>query len=262
MLSADPDIRRLMALRAVAGGLLRLKWLAAATCFEITLRRHDRALKAGFNPDEPRDDRGRWTDGGDGAGNNVPGILSDASPDPLRPGAQYAQEEERDGAGSVMINGEAVEATPAQAARLAVAEAQTQEAIRRVHALDPNWEPTPSLYSTVEGYIAANQDDAAQARDRLEQLRSVGIGPGPFAGESIPAGDSVTAADRRELNRIGSETGCNTCGTFDPGTLSGNFVADHQPPTGLNFSGAAQRLYPQCIICSARQGGWVRQLKR
>jgi hypothetical protein len=64
MLSTDPDIRRLLALRAIEGGLLRLQWLAAATRFEIALRRHDRALKAGFNPDQPRDDRGRWTDDG------------------------------------------------------------------------------------------------------------------------------------------------------------------------------------------------------
>ena len=35
MLSADPDIRRVMALRAVESGLLRLKWLAAATRFEL-----------------------------------------------------------------------------------------------------------------------------------------------------------------------------------------------------------------------------------
>jgi hypothetical protein len=54
MLASDPDIRRLMALRAIEGGLLRLKWLAAATRFEIALARHDCALKAGFNPDEPR----------------------------------------------------------------------------------------------------------------------------------------------------------------------------------------------------------------
>jgi hypothetical protein len=180
----------------------------------------------------------------------------------VRPGAQYAQEEERDGAGTVMINGEAVEATPAQAARLAVVEAQAQDAISRVQALDPSWKPTPSLYSTVEGYIAANQADVQQASNRLTQLSSVGIGPGPFAGDSIPAGDSVTAADRRALNQIGSESGCNTCGTLNPGTTSGNFVADHQPPTALNYSGAAQRLYPQCVLCSARQGGWVKQLKR
>jgi hypothetical protein len=71
MLSADPDIRRLMALRAIESGLLRLKWLAAATRFEIAMRRHDRALKGGFNPDEPRvprgnPDGGQWTSDGGG----------------------------------------------------------------------------------------------------------------------------------------------------------------------------------------------------
>lgn len=66
MLTADPDIRRLMALRAIEGGLLRLKWLAAATRFEIAMHRHARALKANFNPNEPRvprgnPDGGQWT---------------------------------------------------------------------------------------------------------------------------------------------------------------------------------------------------------
>jgi hypothetical protein len=45
MLSSDPDIRRIMALRAIESGLLRMKWLVAAARFEIAMRRHDRALK-------------------------------------------------------------------------------------------------------------------------------------------------------------------------------------------------------------------------
>jgi hypothetical protein len=62
---------------AVAGiegsSILRLKWLAAATRFEIALRRHDRALKYGFNPNQPRiprgsPDGGQWTSEGGGAG--------------------------------------------------------------------------------------------------------------------------------------------------------------------------------------------------
>jgi hypothetical protein len=63
MLSADPDVRRLMALRAIEGGLLRLKWLAAATRFELALLRHDRALKANFDPNQPRVPHGN-PDGG------------------------------------------------------------------------------------------------------------------------------------------------------------------------------------------------------
>jgi len=66
MSCADSELRSMMAARAIRSKLLRLKWLAAATRFEIALRRHDRALKLaykyGYNPAEPRDERGRWTD--------------------------------------------------------------------------------------------------------------------------------------------------------------------------------------------------------
>lgn len=83
------------------------------------------------------------------------------------------------------------------------------------------------------------------------------ITPGPFAGESIPArgpGRDFTPGERAEIDRIGSETGCHTCGTTDPGTRSGNFVPDHQPPNVLS-DGGPQELMPQCIGCSRTQGG-------
>jgi hypothetical protein len=124
MLTADPDIRHLMALRAVESGLMRLKWLAAATRFELAMVRHDRALKANFNPNEPRvpagnPDGGQWTDGGGsaggassrrdrggggsstprsrtdptaGSGRNDPRVLSDVTPDNYdKPGMRLAQ---------------------------------------------------------------------------------------------------------------------------------------------------------------------------
>jgi len=71
MLDADAEVRTIMALRAIRSNLLRLKWLVAATRFEMAMRRHDRALKLaykyGFNPDQPRvpagdPDGGQWTD--------------------------------------------------------------------------------------------------------------------------------------------------------------------------------------------------------
>jgi len=67
----DAEVRTIMALRAIRSNLLRLKWLVAATRFEVAMRRHDRALKlaykCGFNPDQPRvpagdPDGGQWTD--------------------------------------------------------------------------------------------------------------------------------------------------------------------------------------------------------
>jgi hypothetical protein len=83
----------------IESSLLRLKWLAAAANFELAMRRHALALKAGFNPDQPRDDQGRWTDTGgarssadNGQGINDSRVISDAMPDnEWKPGAQYAQ---------------------------------------------------------------------------------------------------------------------------------------------------------------------------
>jgi hypothetical protein len=45
MRTDDLQLRRALALRAVTGGLLRLRWLAAATRFEFAMLRHLRALK-------------------------------------------------------------------------------------------------------------------------------------------------------------------------------------------------------------------------
>jgi hypothetical protein len=83
------------------------------------------------------------------------------------------------------------------------------------------------------------------------------IGIGKYAGRSIAArssGRGFTAAERAEINAIGSRTGCHTCGTTNPGTKSGNFVPDHQPASALNPAGGSQRRYPQCISCSREQG--------
>jgi len=85
--------------------------------------------------------------------------------------------------------------------------------------------------------------------------------PGPYAVESIPApepGQPITAAMRQQINELGHQYGCHTCGSKNPGTPLGNFVVDHQPPTAMNLPGQPQRLYPQCWRCSVRQGGQVR----
>jgi hypothetical protein len=50
----------------IENGIARLKWLAAATRFEIALLRHGRELKAGYDPSQPRNELGRWTDAGGG----------------------------------------------------------------------------------------------------------------------------------------------------------------------------------------------------
>jgi RHS repeat-associated protein len=90
--------------------------------------------------------------------------------------------------------------------------------------------------------------------------------PGAFATESIPArgpAPNFTAAERAAVRQIGEGSGCHTCGTMNPGTKSGNFVLDHQPPSGLVKPGTPQQLYPQCATCSfPRQANEVKRAIR
>jgi RHS repeat-associated protein len=81
--------------------------------------------------------------------------------------------------------------------------------------------------------------------------------PGQYATKSIPArgpAQTFTSSERKMINEIGETSGCHSCGTRVPGTKSGNFVPDHQPPTALARKGEPQSLYPQCLSCSKKQG--------
>ena len=96
--------------------------------------------------------------------------------------------------------------------------------------------------------------DLITTRDPAKQSK---LQPGPYAGGSIPARSpdrNFTPGERDQINDIGNTTGCHTCGTTTPGTKSGNFVPDHQPPTGVNTDGKEQQLYPQCLGCSPATG--------
>ena len=92
--------------------------------------------------------------------------------------------------------------------------------------------------------------------------RNAQVGPGAFARESIPAGPSArpSAAQQREIDRLGQTYGCHTCGTRTSGTRSGRWVGDHQPPTSLNPPGGTQRYLPHCTRCSSIQGGRLSQM--
>jgi hypothetical protein len=228
----------------LSAALHRVSWLLHASLVEAKLRDLQLAVKAGFDPNQPRvpagsgRESGRWTSTGGGTrvAQNIP------PEDELRRGGDLEEE------------------TAAQTVRLTIAQSRRDAVLRTVHDLDPNWHPTPSLATTVEGQILAAESEAQEAAARIDELACVGMGPGPFASGSIPArgpGRNFTVDERREINRIGAETGCHTCGIREPGTPRGNFVPDHQPPTALNRSGAPQRLYPQCWSCSHYQGYWI-----
>lgn len=111
--------------------------------------------------------------------------------------------------------------------------------------------------STKQDSANINGDSNENQVDKEDKLR-----PGDNAKESIPAsGPRITKKEQDEINDIGDKHGCHSCGAESPGTKSGNWVGDHQPPSKLNPEGKAQRLYPHCLRCSKSQGGQVRHKK-
>jgi hypothetical protein len=91
----------------IAAEIKAIQYELAKIKFEIRYQRLMRRLKAGYNPDQPRvpagnPGGGQWT-GEEGGTNDVAdmsgdptlslpgGVMSDADPDPIKPGAQYAQ---------------------------------------------------------------------------------------------------------------------------------------------------------------------------
>lgn len=215
----------------------------------------------GYDPNQPRvpkghPDGGQWTEAGSGESGRE--IASDVTPDnQWMPGNRYAQN-----AGPrfvpIRVGGQLFYMEGGQAGRLATAQARAHDAINRVRQVDREWKPRPSArYETVEGLIRTFEAEAVQAEARIAELASCGIGPGPFATRSIPARGperNFRVPERAAINEIGV---CHTCGTTDPGTRSGNFIPDHQMPNALNPPGRAQRLFPHCLSCSLRQGGWI-----
>lgn len=96
----DVEVQRLKALRTIQAALLHLKWLAAATRFEIAMCRYDRSVKAGFKPDQPRVPRGnpgggQWTgEGGSSSGSGSQG--NEPNDDrPEQPGDRPSKSSER-----------------------------------------------------------------------------------------------------------------------------------------------------------------------
>lgn len=75
--------------------LAELKFHLVSIAAELKFRGLMRALKANFNPAQPRDEYGRWADENrrqiaQGEGINDPRVLSDATPDGWVSGGQYA----------------------------------------------------------------------------------------------------------------------------------------------------------------------------
>uniref|UniRef100_Q07QD5 Uncharacterized protein n=1 Tax=Rhodopseudomonas palustris (strain BisA53) TaxID=316055 RepID=Q07QD5_RHOP5 len=191
------------------------------------------ALDRKYNPNQPRvpegnPEGGRWTtEGGSGwiaqatqtkPRQNDPRVLSDADPDVVKPGQQFAQARGR-GGGTVLINGQQFQLTPGQAARFEAARARAEESIARVREYEHNWKPPASTDGTPEGRIRSYQADTEAAQARIQWLTENRALPGPFCPEPMEArgpGRSYTLEERRQGNRLGDKYGCNSCGTRDP----------------------------------------------
>jgi len=250
--------------------LRRVGWLLHASVVETKLHALRDAVKYGFDPNQPRvlagnPDGGEWTGGGGGTGGRLPsGSLGDGDTSLT----QIAQNAPRRGPGSGYVtlrNGTRAPATLRQEATLQGLRLEANRVTRQIRERDPNWRPTPSLTETAVGEILATRAEIREAEAYLRDLRLREVGPGPNTRQSIPARGperNFTESERREINRMGREDGCHSCGSKDPGTISGNFVPDHQPPNALNSGGRPQRLFPQCLPCSSIQGGTVSTLKR
>ncbi|GGO74851.1 hypothetical protein GCM10012289_48500 [Nonomuraea cavernae] len=127
---------------------------------------------------------------------------------------------------------------------------------QRVHNLTINEHHTYHVLAGDQAILVHNDDPGRSNPDDV-------CSRGPYAEESIPArskGRDWTQDEIHQNNRNGDNFGCHTCGIRDPGNKRGTWVKDHWPPSEWIPDGMEQRLYPQCKSCSAKQGGWVRQI--
>ncbi len=164
--------------------LLELRCELAALKVYLALKRLVLSHKAGFNPAQLRipagqTGGGRWTDGNGGG-------------DVILIGAQGR------GSVSVRMGNRTLDATPAQAARYAVASARADAARTRVRETDPTWQPRPSLTNanSIEGQIRRAEGEAREAEARLAELARARFGDnqgppldagGPRAGTGKPS---------------------------------------------------------------------------
>ncbi len=191
--------------------------------------------------------------------------LSDALPDPVVVGQQYAaggssgRPARRGGGPPEGPVGRFISQVYQAKLRTFAELDPSNELLTTIQA--PDWRPDQSHINRIDLEIIKARQRAPGAIDS----QASGIGIGPFARESIRARSGNRdwkEEERLENNRIGYQNGCHTCGTREPGTIGGNFILDHQSPTRLNPPGQDQIILPQCLSCSVRQGGLISRAVR
>ncbi len=159
------ELKREIAARDAATRLVaevaRIKSDIAWDRFLSTFKRYAEQQKAGFNPDQPRDEFGKWTDSGRDAG-------KEGSDDRARSTDITAQRR----------IGSRPAGTPAQHARLDVAAARARDAVARVQQIQPNWRPESATSfdnrSNIEVMIRAKEAETREAEARFIALSRAG----------------------------------------------------------------------------------------
>jgi hypothetical protein len=153
---------------ARAAGLWAVNCDLTALRFKLAGWKYRRALilEMRFNPNH--DELGRFTFADGAASGGVESNTVNA----LRTRIAQAQGGRRSGP----LFARWPDATPAQQARLAVADVWARDAIAQTRARDPGWKPVPSLTSSIEGEISQAQSEARQAETRLADIEALSLG--------------------------------------------------------------------------------------
>lgn len=220
---------------------LDLRWEIAAQRFLLAGRRLAALLrKANFNPAQPRvpagnADGGRWTDTGSAGDSSSRARVYQA-------GARGRSSV------SVRTGRGTLNATPGQAARLAIADMWARENARRVREIDPAWRPRPSLTdpNSVEGAIRRAEGEAREAQDRLAELARARYGDnqGPALDLAPPAGSGIPSVPPFEAIRAYRaitgmpDTGDRAASRSSEGTVAFTLV-DDVPVFGVNSNSPA-----------------------
>lgn len=220
----------------------------AALRVYLALKRLVFSHKAGFNPAQLRipagqTGGGRWTDGEGG--------------DVILIGAQGR------GSVSVRIGNQTFEATPAQSARYAVANARAEAAAARVAQVDPTWRPQRSLTdpNSIEGQIRRAEGEAREAEARLAQLARGRFGDnqgppldavGPRAGTGTPSFSPPEAIGSFRSITGMPDTGSGIARSRSDGTVAYTEV-DGQAVFGVNANAPGYTARDEAMARDMRQ---------
>lgn len=222
--------------------ILDLKQEIAAQRFLLAGRRLVALLrKANFNPAQLRvpagsPDGGQWTDTGSGTGSSGEATV-------IRVGAR--------GRGSVTVRfgRGTLDATPAQAARFAIADMSARQSARQVREIDPTWRPRPSLTdpNSVEGAIRRAEGEAREAQSRLAELARARFGDnqgplldpiGPRPGIGTPSIEPFQAIRAYRTITGMPDIGNRSASRSSDGTVAFT-LADDTPVFGVNSNSPA-----------------------